>query len=400
MASLFDNTDGGAEPPLSVSTAMKGGHFVTGATGFVGSSVVLELVRRTDDPIVCLVRSTGDDAAADGRLRMALKRAALACDAPELVSQVEERCSAVEGDLLAPRCGVDLRALPSLGMVWHCGASLRYEDEHKDAIWSTNVDGTANVLSLAQSARQLPFRYVSTAFVAGDRTGHIEEAAAPSDVRLNNWYERSKLAAERLVATSTLPDWRIVRPTIVIGHSRTKSTTSSSGLYGFVRGFRRFNSRVAQQLGDFLRHRPMRFFADPDCPINMIPVDAVARGLVTIGLAGDCGPRYYHLANVDPPRLGESLDMLCQELDLASPTYVSTDSAFTTIDRELDAELRFYRSYLSNAKQFDAAAAMAVVGKADLSWALNPDELRAYVRAYLATLDGRPQQPDQVVRTR
>ena len=35
---------------------MKQAHFVTGATGFLGAMLVLELLRRTDDDIVALVR--------------------------------------------------------------------------------------------------------------------------------------------------------------------------------------------------------------------------------------------------------------------------------------------------------------------------------------------------------
>ena len=37
-------------------------HLVTGATGFVGSALVLELLRCTEDRVVCIVRPSQLDA--------------------------------------------------------------------------------------------------------------------------------------------------------------------------------------------------------------------------------------------------------------------------------------------------------------------------------------------------
>ncbi|WP_437900207.1 SDR family oxidoreductase [Sorangium sp. So ce124] len=56
---------------------MKEAHLVTGATGFIGGALVLELLRRTDDDIVAMVRP-GDTGAVE-RFRQSIHHAASPC---------------------------------------------------------------------------------------------------------------------------------------------------------------------------------------------------------------------------------------------------------------------------------------------------------------------------------
>src|SRR3954467_10603529 len=76
-------------------------HFVTGATGLVGSAIVLELLQRTTDDVFCLVRPGSDDVTA--RLRRVLGRAVESYAAPpEVQRAIAERCHAVAGDVVEP----------------------------------------------------------------------------------------------------------------------------------------------------------------------------------------------------------------------------------------------------------------------------------------------------------
>ncbi len=49
-------------------------HMVTGGTGFIGSCIILELLRQTDAEIICLVRPGKEPV--ESRLKKALKAAA------------------------------------------------------------------------------------------------------------------------------------------------------------------------------------------------------------------------------------------------------------------------------------------------------------------------------------
>lgn len=120
--------------------------FVTGATGFLGGRLVSKLRERGDD-VVALVRT---------------RRGARGVDA-ELV----------RGDL-SDRTALR-RGMEGSDVVFHLAA--RYEvgiaAAERDAMYETNVHGTANVLDAAVDAQVSRIVYVSTVNVFGNTHGEI-----------------------------------------------------------------------------------------------------------------------------------------------------------------------------------------------------------------------------------
>lgn len=369
-------------------------HVITGATGFVGGALVLELLERTNDRLICLTRSNSRFTAAE-RLQQALEAAAAAYEQEHLLPAAAERCVAVEADLMLAGCGVDAAQLGAVDQIWHCAASLQYKDVHKEAICATNVDGTAHVLELAARLQDPTFVYVSTAYVAGSQTGDVPEVPQTDSEGVNNWYERSKVAAEQLVRASGLSDWRIARPSIVIGHSRTWQATSFTGMYGFLKELVRFKRRVTKELGSFLRYRSVRIVGEPDCFLNFIPIDAVARTLAQIGLAPAGEDRHFHIANTTPPRVRDVITLLFKSVGFAAPAFVPSQGHLSSIDERLDKELDFYRSYLRNSKVFGVEAAAKHATAGDLVWDLEPALLEPYARWYVDTQVPAAQRPDR-----
>ncbi|EME96674.1 SDR family oxidoreductase [Streptomyces mobaraensis NBRC 13819 = DSM 40847] len=357
-------------------------HLVTGATGFVGGALVLELLARTDAEIHCVVRPR-QDLSADERLRSALTTAAASYGITDLDEAIATRCHAVAGDLTAEACGVDAAALPEVEQVWHVAASLAYEEHRREEILRDNLGGTQHVLELARALKSPTFNYVSTAYVAGDRTGFIPAERVGEGVVSNNAYEHSKIQAERAVYAAGFERTRIFRPSIVIGHSRTFAATSFTGLYGFVKGLQKARSEVRATLGDMLVFRPLRLRATEDALVNFIPVDLVVSAAVGVALAD--GPTdVYHLANTEQPTVGDTLAELCDQLAIKHPHYVDSTDEFTLIDERVDERVEFYRSYVNGTKEFDVANVQKLLGDDDvLSHALPRERLAEFIGWYL-----------------
>jgi nucleoside-diphosphate-sugar epimerase len=173
---------------------------VTGGTGLLGRAVLAE------------PRAS--------RIIALCHKAALPSDA--VPSGVELTC--IRGDLCAEHLGLDDAAYARLAgevdVILHLGAVTSFNIT-SEQMRATNAAGTARIVELARrSGARLV--YVSTAYV-GDESSAL---AAPSV------YEKTKLEAEALV--QELPDWAIVRPSIIIGDSRTGRTAVYQGFHHVV----------------------------------------------------------------------------------------------------------------------------------------------------------------------
>jgi nucleoside-diphosphate-sugar epimerase len=366
-----------------------GGHLVTGATGFIGAALVLELLDQTAGDVACLVRPGHDRERARIRLVEALERAFLLYDRPDLVPAIEERCIAVPYDL---RSGdeVPASALPAgIAEVWHSAASLRFKQEQRAKIVEQNVEGTRRLLRLATGAGASTFNYISTAYVAGKRTGLVLEEPARDPSVAHNAYEESKILAETLVDEWTGLRTRIMRPSIVIGHSKTFAAVSNTGLYGFILGAQSARKEVEERkLGSYLTHRKIRLRGDGEAPINLIPVDFVARNAVQISRSSS-DARVFHLVNASPPLSAEVGRVAFAALDMAEPRWVEDEDEFTLIDEELDQHPRtgFFRTYLSRGRVFDLANTNAALGAEASTVALEGEELAPYIEWYLDSVE-------------
>lgn len=354
-------------------------HLVTGATGFVGGALVLELLRQTDDEVWCLVRAD-DAAAAQERLIAGLTAAADAYDCADLGSDIDSRCRALVGDIDRPLDGV-LRQVAQVAEVWHAAASLKYHKSDVDEVRARNVDGTRRVLELAQRLGASMFNLISTAYVAGKREGRITEELPPDDVVTNNVYERSKIDAERLVVSAPIPS-RILRPSIVIGHSRTRATFSDFGLYGASLQLLSFRRRIRQRLGAYMSHYRTQIIGEADALLNLVPVDYVARNAVRVSLSGSPA-KVFHLCNSRPPTVAEVCNPCFTTLGMSEPEFVGRDATYTSLDRALNRSLAFHFSYVKYPKVFDTTNTDAACGPAESRFRMNQKLVAGFLLGFL-----------------
>jgi nucleoside-diphosphate-sugar epimerase len=362
---------------------------VTGGTGFVGSALVLELLLRTDDDVLCVVRpGSGVDVRA--RLLGTLVEAAEAyAVSRDVRAQLSERVFALAGDVQQPECGIAALDGFDVTQFWHSAASLRFEDRYADEIFAINAAGTRQALALAERLRVDAFNYISTAYVAGGRLGTILEGPASRGTS-NNLYEQSKVEAESLVQSAERMGVRIFRPSVVIGHSATRAATNFTGMYGFLRRLYAFNGMMARTQKDLLQRTEMRVRGDGNAPLDLVPIDRVVANAVRIMQRSEARsgqPEYYHLTNVSPPTVNEVIGLMFTELGMHHPRFVDDDVELTWLDEKFNSRLDFYGSYLRGNKMFDRTGTESHAGEEPPdAYRMTKDVLQDYYRWYLDRL--------------
>jgi thioester reductase-like protein len=262
--------------------------FVTGATGFLGSHLVAELLDRGLDRVTCLVRGA-DEAEAGRRLRGALERFRVAVPL--------DRVQVVAGDLDAIRFGLSEERFTALAdavdVIYHSGGQTNFAVPYR-TLRGPNVLGTQEVLRLACQGRVTPVHHIST-FDA--RVGdHLVEEPTPIDAGSDDGYSLSKKVAEHLVLAAGargLPVG-VYRPWTVTAATRSGAVNPHDQL-------------TLCLIGTLLtRMAP----ADPPFPLRVLPADAVARIVVGLSAATDQKHPIHHLYNPETVHIGRIWDQL------------------------------------------------------------------------------------------
>ena len=327
---------------------------VTGASGFLGSHLVIEWLRRHPEArVACLVRGP-DDVTATLRLHTALLRAASDSGQPIGPAPLS-RVVVLRGELgddgrwiEAAAAWAGRRSRPV--RVLHCAASLSFRAEDRAAVRRINIDGTCALLHAAAQLGAAEFNHVSTAYVAGNRGGVILEDPVCRPGAFSNGYEESKWDAEAAVRAECAAHgigYRILRPSIIIGHSTTHRLSSSSGFYSVV--------QTIMQLGRVQRHRGELILLPlpPDATLDLIPVDVVAAELVALLDAGDATLDHaFHLTSDGPLSL---IEVLARLSPLAGFSIDRTDGSEPNnrLGGMLMGRLRHYVPYLGQVRRFD-----------------------------------------------
>ncbi|HLH31596.1 MAG TPA: SDR family oxidoreductase [Terriglobia bacterium] len=333
--------------------------FITGATGFVGSHLAVRFLD-AGYHVTALARGS-KSASAESRVRDVLN---------DVGTSRLENLRVMEGDISLPDLGLNETAkrqvLASTDEVWHCAASLSFQQEDREEIFRMNVDGTRHVVDLVKQLPSRRLHHVSTAYVAGNRPDLALETEINVGQTFKNAYEESKCRAEMLISDAQSSQTivaSVYRPSIVIGDSRSGRATHFHGVYAFIRALWTALERLRRRMPERgLVHLPMRVLGSETQTLNFVPIDYVIDGMVTISERSDSPGGTYHLANPVPTENRVWLRNICRILGVEGIELAGADSfvktPMTRLEGLFQKQMAFYYQYLQGEPRFDCRRAL------------------------------------------
>lgn len=265
-------------------------YFVTGATGFIGRFLVSNLLKRKGT-IHVLVRKGSEK-------KLEAIAASMGWD--------RKRIDIVTGDLSKPKLGLSPAKVKALqGKVKHFFHLAAIYDLSADAASQqvANIDGTRHALELAAAIKAGCFHHTSSIAAAGLYPGVFREDMFEEAEGLRDPYLRTKHESEGIVRSECKVPFRIYRPSMVIGHSKTGEMDKIDGPYYLFTLIKKMRQALPQWVPTL---------GIEGGRINVVPVDFVADAMDHIahkrGLDGQC----FHLVDPEPMRFGELMNTFCR----------------------------------------------------------------------------------------
>jgi dihydroflavonol-4-reductase len=186
--------------------------FLTGCNGLIGSFIARKLLSENYQ-VKALKRPSSDLSA---------------------VSDIYDKIEWVEGDLSDIQL-ID-KYLEGVDTIVHCAAMISFSSSHKQTMFRSNVEGTANMVNAALKNKIKRFCYISSIAALGRKKGTelIDETSVWEESSTNTFYAYTKYLAE-------LEVWRgveeglnafILNPSIVLGPGNWD--TGSSRLFKYI----------------------------------------------------------------------------------------------------------------------------------------------------------------------
>ena len=269
-------------------------YFVTGGTGFIGRRLIEHLLENRQGKVYVLVRANSA-----GKLADLVERWSMV-----IGSSASERVQPVIGDLRKPLLGVENEQVQELrGQIEHFFHLAAVYDMTAPAERNTavNVGGTTHAVELARAVDAGHLHHVSSIAVAGTHRGVFEESMFDEGQRLPSPYHRTKYESERIVREQPYVPWRVYRPGIVVGDSKTGEMDKIDGPYYFFKAIQRMRQLLPQWVplvGLDLGYT------------NVVPVDWVSAALEQIAHEPDLDGRAFHLTDPRPQRVDELINEL------------------------------------------------------------------------------------------
>jgi nucleoside-diphosphate-sugar epimerase len=350
-------------------------YFITGCTGFVGGNVLLDLLNAHPvdftHSLYCLVRAK-DCADRVIRIINSLNCARISRGMTPILA-LPSCVVPVVGDMDSIATILNSDLISNDFVVIHVAALLSFDPKDESQINITNVICLRSLLIAAGRMRLAGFLFVSTAFSCGTKTGIIEQILHTDAADFNNAYEKSKRDGELMVSEwcqlKSVP-YKIVRPSVVMGNSRTYDNCGSSdSYYGLISRMSRFAARANSDA-------PYKLYCGAGVAVDLVPVDHVSHVIVSEAIRIDSDLKIIHAAS----GCRFSSDSLLEFINAAigrriiSPC-VTADVDLSPIEVAINNGAEIYKPYMFQDKDF--------LVEAEYRLNLTPEDVRSWVKFYI-----------------
>ncbi len=264
---------------------------LTGATGYLGAHILIDLLKYSDVTIYPLVRASS---ILEGHHRIKETLDHFTSNDFYTKYNVQNRINILLGDFTKEDLGLsqkDMEIVQSkVNAIIHCGADVRHfgsEEEFK----KTNIFSTKNLLRLAKKLSNARFHFISTIGIPEDLAlkGHWDNFLEQQDIanapKVSNLYTNSKLESEKLIEQyykEGLPV-TIFRPGNVSCQADTgifQKNIDSNAVYRMLKSFILFGKAP-----------------NVDYNLDFTMVDYASRAITHILLLDDAVGGVYHICN-------------------------------------------------------------------------------------------------------
>ncbi|MDF3029676.1 MAG: family oxidoreductase [Moraxellaceae bacterium] len=264
-------------------------YLVTGATGFIGKFLLERLLTREDAQVYCLVREGSR------------QKFATLC---ERYGEAAARIHVLAGDITTPglMAAADREAIAGrIDHVFHLAAvyDMYMDDATADRV---NNAGTRHVVEFANAlGGNVTLHHVSSIAIAGaDFVGTFREDMFDEGQNVDHPYYRSKFQSEQIVREESRVPFRVYRPGIVVGDSRTGEMDKIDGPYYFFKAIQ----KLAQSMPKWL---PLLGIEGGRIPL--VPVDYIAAAMDAIAHRPGLDNQAFFLVPSEAPTLGDVLNI-------------------------------------------------------------------------------------------
>jgi nucleoside-diphosphate-sugar epimerase len=342
-------------------------YLLTGATGFLGSHIMAELLLK-GKKVVITGRASKNESLKE-RIQILLHWFG--------IKHLEGMLEFYETDFLKTRLGLDKNEYDNLCAksltIIHCASDTSFAEKNRKTVMRSNVENLTEILNFALKSRTGCFHFISSAYAVG--TDNIECPEAPvNSVHFTNVYEESKALAENIVSQKCregeLP-FTIIRPSIVYGNSISGRSLKFNALYYPVRSLQyikeiylndiKNNSGIkSMENGIYINdkgmlHLPIRIFIPNEGKINLIPVDYFTDTILSI-IEKPGTNTFYHITSNTPESMVRLASYTERFLNITGIEIVlgtsDADEMRNPAEELFDHFIKVYRPYLSDKRVF------------------------------------------------